>query len=380
MSDGAAMLLQCANCSAPLPPPAHGEIDLVCHYCGGTTRISDPKAHADEPRRERHQEEHREPSRESHERQKSDEAKKAREDSASTKKTRRSAIAIPVVIVGVVAIVVGLRLQRGRIASFPLTCGNVDDLTISNRTFDGTGPAVVASKGCKVTIQDSTLKADQIVKADSDAGDVTITIVRSKLEARGVAIDVKGKGHLKISDKSDVYGAGGAVVGDGLMVSVQDSVLRGDDVIARCAELTSANAAFEGKQTGLIVSIVTLRQSHVTADVGVICESTFDFKVTLDASTIDAKSVGVNATAGNLRLSSKSLVKGGTTGVYARGVLLSVDDSRIEGGTTGLHAKDLLEIAAKSATIAGGTSAIVYEYPSRPSLAGVTLEGPYSTH
>jgi hypothetical protein len=94
------------------------------------------------------------------------------------------------------------------VTSFPATCANNEELLVTGQTFTGKGTLIEAGPNCKLTIRDSTLKADVIVETK---GNAELTITNSKLEGQEEALLLAN--HAKVT------------IGANLELTVDDSVV-----------------------------------------------------------------------------------------------------------------------------------------------------------
>src|SRR5262249_18367833 len=81
--------------------------------------------------------------------------------------------------------------------SFPAECGVNDELEIVGKTFNGTGTLISGETNCKITIRDSRLTGDVVVKT---TGNATITIQNSTLEGRDAALELGTNDKVRISN------------------------------------------------------------------------------------------------------------------------------------------------------------------------------------
>ncbi len=347
---------KCPNCSAPLQIPPH-ETDIRCHYCGNPVHVERTKAPtmAMGPR-----------------------PTNTVYLDPNAGKAVGWIIALSVGLPILIPLVIGLialvgTAVHGRVMSLPTTCDANDSITISGKTFNGTGPVVVAGVNCKITIKDSHLKSDVVVKGGQN---LELTIVNSTLEGSVAAIDLADvNSKLDISGKSEIKGKEGIRGGLNVEIHVKDSKITGEEngiVTKQNLKLIGTNVEISGTTAGIDGgngADIELHQSKVTSP-GVAVTGGINLDIDAEATTLDGGDTtvkgGVNL---KLKLSKKSQVtsKKGTPVEGDTNLEITMDDSTIDGADTAVHGASNFHLTAtkKSRVHANGT---VLETETNPEL------------
>jgi hypothetical protein len=115
--------------------------------------------------------------------------------------------------------------------ALPTECPINGKVSISGKTFQGTGTLIRAATNCTVTIKDSTLEGDVIVEGDTN---VAVEIVHSKLTAKKRAIVTGLNPKVRITSQSELRGEKAALdLGLNAEVRLEDSRITSPGVALR---------------------------------------------------------------------------------------------------------------------------------------------------
>lgn len=292
----------------------------------------------------------------------------------------------PFLILGIVAMVLALGVRKKN-ATFPMACGTFEELTLTDRTYEGPGPLITAGTGCKVTLKNCSFKSDVIVKAEASAD---IRIVGSKLEGTAVALDLGHNAKLKISEKSQIKSVTTAIKAEGNVdMTIDDAIVQGGDAALRLGsstKLTATRAQLLGKDAAVVVgssAALTLKDSTVKAE-GVAITGESNTKISAEGSTITGGDEAIHADSSlAVKLAKKSAVKAtGVAIVTSSNGDFQIDDStvdsddtairatsncklrivkggRVTGKTTGFEGTSNNEFVLQSGTLESGGTAII---------------------
>jgi hypothetical protein len=336
----------CPQCSAPLKI-GPTDTDVKCQYCGNSIRIERAKPPPVQM-----------PS-----------AHTVYVDPAAGRAVSRIiwlSVAIPMLVPLAVTFGpwIARRLKSAGGVSFPVTCALNDELEISDVTFRGTGTLINAELNCKLTIKNSRLTGDVVVKS---GGSATITIEGSTLEGTHTALELGINDHVRASKNSALKSADAAIEGGlNLDLTLEDTKIEGGpaavrgslntQVTATRAEIVGRDAAFEVGNNG------KLKLSQVTARAATAVTAGFNLELSADRSTLRGETKGAIHGENNtkVKLRNKTSVFAKRVGVEGTNALeIGIDDSTIEAGETAIRGRSNAKVAlSKQARVKGATIAI----------------------
>jgi DNA-directed RNA polymerase subunit RPC12/RpoP len=317
--------LKCPTCSAPLQV-APEQSDIRCQYCGNAIHIERQKAptpgtvHVP--------------------------ANTVYLDPNAGKMVGRIilfSVLLPVAIPIVIALVsVGRSVTKSHVVSFPVVCGTNEEITISGKTFEGKG-TLITGDNCKLTIKDSTLKGDVVVKASGGISD--LKIINSKLEGATAAIELDGNTKVKISGKSEIKSPEVAINGkSNLNLTIEDSKVEGGEVAIKgtsSVDLVATKAQLLGKDAAIVLEgngEITLKESTLKASEGAAITCGSNAKVTAEGSTVTGETAIKGESSLEMKLSKKSALKAtGTAIETSSNCELEIEDSTVDSDDTAIH-------------------------------------------
>ncbi|MDB4998069.1 MAG: hypothetical protein JWM74_5501 [Myxococcaceae bacterium] len=273
---------------------------------------------------------------------------------------------LPILIpIGIGVAALGKSLVGSRVMSLPATCDANEEMTISGKTFDGKGPVIIAGINCKITIKDSHLKSDIVVKGGQN---LELKIINSTLEGSDAAIDLEEVNtKIDISEKSEIKGKDAIrATNHNLEMTVKDSKIVGVDngIIAKQGfKMKATNVEISGKVTAVDSGDnpeLELHQVKITS-AGTAVTANNNLKIEADGSSIDGGEVAVHAKynfKGNLKKKSSIVSKKGIAVEADSNVEITLDDSTLDGGEVALRGPSNLhlKVAKKSRVHATGTA------------------------
>ncbi len=142
MSKPVLRTLTCPSCSAPVPPPMPGATQLQCVYCRSTIMIEAPKVPVIQPT--------------------APPPNLVRATSAARRPLAAVIVGMAFAIVAAMVAFSSFHMRRAsrgvafddkEIVSFPAACFANRSMTITGKTFEGTGTLVTIHPNCKLTHQ-----------------------------------------------------------------------------------------------------------------------------------------------------------------------------------------------------------------------------------
>lgn len=294
----------------------------------------------------------------------------------------------------------------------PRTCGLNESITVSGKRFDGPGPVVdVTGYNCTVTIRDSYLKSDVVVRGNQN---LKLIVVNSTLEGSEAALDLQGtNADVDLSQRSVLSGKVGIRGKLNTHLKMQDSKILAESAIlgrdnfeldATDAEIRGRIVAIDAKNPNLQMRRTTIASEGIAiqtelnanieaegstiqgADSAIVCPLNLDLKLTA-GSRVQAQDVAVDApqnakvavhdstiesdgTALSLR-SGNGVVHGGKgarfvakkTAIHGGGSLtLQLDRALVQGEGTAVLG-DNLSVVAKKSQILGATAFFLNHAP-----------------
>lgn len=381
---------ECPSCGAPLPVN-RGATSVKCQYCGAAVEVERTRAPPPED--------------------------PARPPTVYVSPGLPRAAVIAIVMtallpIGITTLTMFGSTITGAITShtitFPMTCGNNDDVQIVGRTYAGSGTLITAGLNCKLHIKDSKLSGDVVVvgKQSND-----ITIENSTLEGKDAAIRLEMNGHVHATNGSVLRGTN-AAIGGGINTTIEledGRVEGGDDGIT--GDLNTEIHATRTTISGHDAAIALENNGHVFGDVLTLTgnvigiEAETNLEVAVEQSTITGGETGVKGAANlHARLSKKSRITGKTVGIDAGNNLeLTLDDSvvdsddigaltewnphlklvhgaRLRGGKVGLDAGENLEALLQQGTIESAGTALCGKNNARIEARNASISGTPALH
>jgi hypothetical protein len=291
------------------------------------------------------------------------------------------AIAFLVVAVGGIS---ALRLGASHLVTFPATCPVNGTLTISGKTFKGTGTVIEAGANCTVTIERSTLDSDgPIVKG---GGNLTLKIVGSTLTSKTEALELDANAKVRIEGDSRIQGHDAALKADAnLRLSVERSVLSSDRAtidVAPNAEMTFASSEITSNDE----AIVTKSNAKIVAKGLVIKAKETGIRFDSSNGELDARNTTITAGGSSIRAEfgadlklsdACSLTSERNDAILASGsnTKLRMSDSKVQGKLTGarlgVNAKVQLQ---RNASIVGEQAALSADSNLELTVDGATIK------
>ncbi len=136
----------------------------------------------------------------------------------------------------------------------PAICANKEELVISDQTFTATGPEPLlrVEAGCHLTLANSHLEADVILRS---SGNAQITISNSVLIGHKLVLDMPHGGRLLIQNGSQLRGQNGIVSAAGMELRLSGSEIEADEVAVKLgmsSKVSLEDAKIKGQEVGLL--------------------------------------------------------------------------------------------------------------------------------
>jgi hypothetical protein len=221
------------------------------------------------------------------------------------------------------------------VTRLPRKCGLNEEITVSGKRFDGPGPVIdVTDYNCKLTIRDSHLKSDVVVRGNQN---LTLNIVNSTLEGSEAVLDFDtSNADINMSQHSVLLGKVGIRGKINTSLHMKDSKIIADMAIVGRDnfELDAADSEIRGRITAVDAKnpVLHLRRSTLSASEGTAIQTELNTRIEAEQSTIEG---GDSAIACPLNLDMKlvggSRVHGVDVAVAApQNAKISITDSAIE--------------------------------------------------
>lgn len=332
----------CPQCAAPLPELAPDAHSLVCEYCGTRLQVERPPA----------------PEGHTPDFASSELSPALLITIANAQKGARlgaKLVLLPVLLGILVPLLVGgvvlfrhLRASAGpslvssvpALIRLPITCGTNQTLLISGKTYDGPGPVVTAGTLCKVTIRDSTLKSDVVVRADNLAD---VTLEDSTLIGRSIAVELGTNAKLHVTGKSELQGDQAAIeAGVNAEITQEGGTLRGKEAALH----TEVNAKVRLKD-------VTISAQETALALGGSPE------LNLEGGSVRAEEAALRTGgSANLRLTDVAISSRETAILLDDNTTLELRGGTVHGEKSALFAKSHLKLTVKGTRMEGSESAL----------------------
>jgi hypothetical protein len=228
--------------------------------------------------------------------------------------------------------------------TLPRTCPPNGKLTVSGVSYDGPGPVIVTGANCSVTITDSRIKSDVVLRA---GGDLKLTVRRSTLIGSEVAIDLpSSNAKVDLLEGTVVSGTDGLRGTLDVQLTMQDSkILASHDAIRGKTkfELDAADAEIRGGASGIDADSARLELHRTTvSSEGVAVHVNANARVNADRATIVGGDAALDCPGAlQLSLANASRARALKTAIQAgRSADIVVDSSVVEGGELGVSLSD----------------------------------------
>ncbi len=273
-------------------------------------------------------------------------------------------------------------------ANFPMVCGINEKLLIADKTFEGTGTLITGEVNCRLTIQNSRLKADVIVLAKNV---VEIELIDSILEGNDVAIKTDSNAKIRATGKTTIRGKSAAIdAGLNTEITLTDVRVESPDTAIRAnhnLKLEMRGGVIESRDTAIHVKganpEITLTKGARIVSKTTGIESGPNLKLEMEDASIEAAEVGIDADANaQLDLRAKAKIRGGETALkLATNAEVSLRHASIESERVALCAGYNTTIVARESTIQSKVDALrLAAQPARLELHTSQVTGKQLFH